>query len=370
MRIVVDGDKRYRQIIGFTSIDPNTVVGMYEGSSGYVATKEEAVDIRGPSGAMVADPDQEIVEVEGPPGKSAYQLWLDDGHSGTEADYLAWTVGPAPGQAAVDAAAAAYLADHPPAKGDKGDAGQTVTLDEVAAIVSAYMVSNPPESGDKGDKGDPGQNATLDQVQAAVNTYLMQNPVPAGQNATDGQVADAVASYLQSHPVATVKGDKGDKGDPGTNGTNGTNGVNGLNASDLQVATAVAAYLAMYPPARGEQGLKGDKGNTGDPGTNGLPGTTFLRQVNVTDTALIALGLGDVDIRYPCVGAVVGKRYLAFIRTYKINNAVSVTLGRPALYYIIDCYCAVVDTINVLHRRPAIVLGGKYELFTDIVEIP
>lgn len=35
--------------------------------------------------------------VEGPPGKSAYQSWLDVGYVGTEADFVAWLKGP-PGE--------------------------------------------------------------------------------------------------------------------------------------------------------------------------------------------------------------------------------------------------------------------------------
>jgi hypothetical protein len=33
----------------------------------------------------------------------------------------------------------------------------------------------------------------------------------------------------------------------------------------------------------------------------------------------------------------------------------------------VDCIAA--DTINIAHMRPAIALGAKYELFTDIVKV-
>lgn len=62
----------------------------------------------------------QVAGAQGPAGKSAYQIWLDAGNTGTEAQFLASLKGP---------------------KGDKGDTGP----------------QGP--KGDKGDKGDPGASA-------------------------------------------------------------------------------------------------------------------------------------------------------------------------------------------------------------------
>ena len=43
----------------------------------------------GPMGEVVLTPEQ-ITALKGDPGESAYQIWLDQGHTGTEADFLEW----------------------------------------------------------------------------------------------------------------------------------------------------------------------------------------------------------------------------------------------------------------------------------------
>ena len=44
---------------------------------------------RGPEGYVTLTPEQ-IAILKGEPGKSAYQSWLDQGHTGTEADFVNW----------------------------------------------------------------------------------------------------------------------------------------------------------------------------------------------------------------------------------------------------------------------------------------
>lgn len=172
-----------------------------------------------------------------------------------------------------------------------------------------------------------GSGASQLQIRRAVEQYFRENP-PAPGTATDGQVSAAVTDYMQRNPAPGGKG--------------------GLNTTDAQVAAAVAAYLTANPSARG---------------------MALLRQIVVTDTALLALGLGLVELQFACVGAVVGERYEAYIRSYKLNGAATATQGRPPGYWINSADCRVADTITVAHMRPALSLGGKYELFTDIMKV-
>jgi hypothetical protein len=228
---------------------------------------------------------------------------------------------PPQGGTATDEQVAAAVADYarrfPPTPGQPGPAP---TDAQVLDAVATYLAVNPPEPEDA-------------QVAQAVAAFLQANPPQRGlpgQDATAAQVTAAVTAYLQANPPAA-----------------------GKDATSAQIATAVAAYLQTHPPA---------------PGAPGAAGEVLVRQVNVTDTAVLAITLGTVDMQFPCAGAVVGERYKAHIRSHRLNNGATVQ-GRPALYWVVSADCRGVDTINVVHSRPALALGGKYELFTDIVKV-
>lgn len=201
-----------------------------------------------------------------------------------------------------------------------------------------------------------GSGASQRQVQRAVEEYFRNHPPQPG-TATDAQVSGAVSAYLSAHPPER--------------------GESGLDATPAQVATAVAAYLSANPPAPGANATPAQiaaavstyiAANPPAPGAPGAAGEVLLRQINVTDTATIAITLGTVDMQFPCAGAVVGERYKAHVRSHRLNNGTTLS-GRPALYWVVVADCRVADTINIVHMRPAIVLGGKYELFTDIVKV-
>lgn len=135
------------------------------------------------------------------PGKSAYQLWIDEGNKGTEQDFLASL------------------------KGEKGDAGAT---------------------GETGKTGQPGLSA----YQLAVNAgfkgsetewldYLRKGPQgqqgTPGKDGKDGQSAYQIwlnnghkgteTDFLNS--LIGVRGEQGPQGEPGKNGQDGAQGPQG-----------------------------------------------------------------------------------------------------------------------------------------------
>lgn len=373
-RIIADGDKRLRQIIGFAVVDQTNVMGMYEGQGGYVAHIEDAVDIRGPSGKNVAENPGQVIEVEGPKGddgQSAYELWQSAGNTGTLNDFLASLKGADASIGDIRMSVAQYLTDNPPA------AGQNATDAMVESAVNAWLTAHPPKDGEDGEDG---ANANDAMVADAVAVYLFNNPPAAGKDATPEMVATQVATYLAANPPSPGK--------PGTNGKSAelqvSNGFIQWRQSEGSWANLVAlsslagndgksvelqktATAIQWRQVGGTWAnlitiaeLKGDRGDAGQ---------TLLRQINVTDTATLAITLGVVDKQFPCVGAVPGERYQAYIRSFKLNNAATATAGRPAGYYVVAVDCLVADTINIAHMRPAIALGSKYELFTDIVKV-
>lgn len=88
---------------------------------------------------------------EGAAGKSAYEIWLDEGHQGTQADFLNWLRG----KDGVDGA-----------KGDKGDAGENGTDGTQGTKGDKGDTGATGEAGAKGDKGDKGDTGAAGEAGA------------------------------------------------------------------------------------------------------------------------------------------------------------------------------------------------------------
>ena len=159
------------------------------------------------------------------PGKSAYQLWLDEGNKGTEQDFLASL------------------------KGEKGDAGET---------------------GETGKTGQPGLSA----YQLAVNAgfkgsekewldFLRQGPQgPQGESGKDGKDGQsAYQIWLNNGHKGTetdflnsligARGEQGPQGEPGKNGQDGAQGPQGqpgLNGKDGATPTLKIGTITSVDP--------------------------------------------------------------------------------------------------------------------------
>lgn len=318
LRAVVWEGKVLLELVGSQMVPVDITSELYISVNGYTSDPDQAQNF--------ASTENVTIESPGAPGKSAYQLWLDNGHEGTYADYEAFNKGPKGNDASptdIQASVDAYISAHPPAAGEDGAdatpeqiatavsaylqsnppaAGQNATPAQIAQAVNDWLTSNPPAKGDKGDKGDtgnPGQNATDAQVATQVASYLTVNPPPQGapgQNATDLQVSQAVNTYLVAHPVSNGKSveirvDSGQiqtrqTGDAnwtnlisvaaltGATGNPGTNGIDGKQVELQKTATAIQwrltggtwADLVLLSAITGPQGVKGDTGNTGNTG--------------------------------------------------------------------------------------------------------
>lgn len=178
------------------------------------------------------------INSQGAPGKSAYQVWLDAGNTGTELDYLAAI------------------------KGEKGDPG--------------------PE----GKQGQPGVNANGFDYQGMIDDPAFL-PLPSPSNVSQAwsygtylYVSNGT-SWINMGQIVGPKGDKGDKGDTGAAGKDGTDGTDGIDGEDGDSAYQIwlnagnfgteADFLASL---KGEKGDKGDKGDQGIQGVQGIQGQT------------------------------------------------------------------------------------------------
>ncbi|KRM92790.1 minor structural protein [Loigolactobacillus rennini DSM 20253] len=125
---------------------------------------------------------------DGADGQSAYQLWLAQGNTGTEQDFLQSLVG------------------QPGAPGAKGDPGKQGS------------------KGDKGEPGSPGKAATI-----AVGT------VTTGNADSKAQVTNAGTASAAKFSFVIPKGDRGQAGATGPKGDTGARGPAGKDAASLVI---------------------------------------------------------------------------------------------------------------------------------------
>ncbi len=181
-------------------------------------------------------PDTTVIQGEkgdkGDDGKSAYEIWLELGNTGTEADFLNFLKGNSV-ELSVQNNSLVYrpvdYSGHPVymwthlynmglLKGEKGDAGER----GLQGI-----------QGEKGDKGDDGQNGEngKDGKDGSDGKSAYETWLELGNTGTEsdflkslkGEKGDTGERGLQG-----IKGEKGDKGDIGQKGENGMDGTDGF----------------------------------------------------------------------------------------------------------------------------------------------
>lgn len=110
-------------------------------------------------------------------GASAYETWLAEGHTGSEADFLEWLRGP---------------------KGDKGDRGEQGPVGPRGATGETGAQGEPGEKGDKGDKGEKGDQG-IQGLTGATGATGATGPVgPQGPQGPAGSDASVTSQNIQS----------------------------------------------------------------------------------------------------------------------------------------------------------------------------
>lgn len=179
---------------------------------------------RGPQGEK-GDPGEN--GSDGAPGKSAYEVALDNGYQGSETEWLnSLKMGP--------------KGD----KGDKGDPGEPGKDGVDGAKGDPGAVGPAGPKGEKGEKGDKGETGPAGKDGAKGDPGTVG---PKGDPGVQGEKGDPGVKGDQGEPGP--KGDKGDRGDQGPQGPQGEQGVKG---------------------DTGQQGEKGDTGETGPQGEAGV----------------------------------------------------------------------------------------------------
>ena len=218
---------------------------------------------KGPQGIQGPKGDTGATGATGQNGKSAYQVWLEAGHSGSENDFINSLKGP---------------------KGDTGSQGPVGPIGPqgkqgiqgVAGPTGATGIQGP-----KGDKGDTGANLYYSTYEASPNQKTMYwtdlhpvaNPPRVGEHVImpSGKVYQITEVNNNASPkcygigelladLHGIQGPKGDKGDVGPAGKDGATGPKGNPGKD------------GAPGKNGERGPKGDPGIPGHDGPQGKRG--------------------------------------------------------------------------------------------------
>ncbi|MDZ5437914.1 hypothetical protein EGO58_01735 [Limosilactobacillus reuteri] len=159
------------------------------------------------------------------PGKSAYQLWLDEGNKGTETDFLKSLKG-AKGETG--------------ATGETGQAGQPGLSAYQLAVQSGFKGSETEwldflRKGPQGPQGTPGKDGK--DGQSAYQIWL--------NNGHEGTETDFLNSLIGA------RGEQGPQGEPGKNGQDGAQGPQGqpgLNGKDGATPTLKIGTIASVDP--------------------------------------------------------------------------------------------------------------------------
>lgn len=166
------------------------------------------------------------------PGKSAYQLWLDEGNKGSEQDFLASLKGAKGDQGAT---------------GETGQAGQPGLSAYQLAVQSGFKGSETEwldflRKGPQGPKGEPGKDGK--DGQSAYQIWL--------NNGHEGTETDFLNSLIGARGEQGPKGEPGQNGQDGAQGPQGQPGQNGKDGATPSLKFGTITSVAPDQPAKAE----------------------------------------------------------------------------------------------------------------------
>lgn len=215
--------------------------------------------------------------VNGESGKTPYDLWLENGNTGTMQDYLNSLVGPRGPQGEKGDSI----------KGDRGERGET----GLTGVGIQGPSGNPGKDGVDGKNGADGKAATI-----AVGS-VTSGSAPAVTNS--GTSSAAVFNFVLQ------KGEQGAKGaDSTVAGPRGDPGPAGSDALATPLATtAPAALAASAAVGTGTTAARADH-------VHPLPSgrLAYVGDINVTETLLVSLALGMKRKTFTLNGIAVGDK--------------------------------------------------------------
>lgn len=395
------------ELVGSMMVPVDTSTELYIGPNGYTDDPDEAQNF--------ASTENVTIESPGAPGKSAYQLWLDDGNTGTYADYQAFNKGPQGIQGVAGPQGPQGDIGPAGAKGDAGIAGQNGLDGETGPAgpkgdQGIQGIVGP--QGEKGAKGDPGIEGPVGSIgpqgpKGDVGSTGSQGPIgntgpqgiqgplgPQGVKGDKGDVGqDGVTGPIGLTGATGAQGPKGDKGDTGSTGPVGLTGPTGSTGATGATGSQGPKGDTGATGSQGIQGAKGDTGSTGSAGaaatiaagtvTKNAPGTsptvtnsgtssaaTFnfglpiglqgvqLGTITLAETAVVAITAGPRIVTFTLAGVIAGEPLEIF--------AIS---AMPAGYGIFGAVATAANTIQVTLMVPLLAIGASYSIPCKIIAL-
>ena len=314
----VNFEATWRNLVDNLSFDDGT------GSS--FSIKESHFDSDGNTIVTFTDNSQIVINagkkgnngLQGPQGKSAYQVAVDAGYVGSESEWMASLKGEKGDQGPKGDPGEQGLQGP---KGDPGEPGKQGPKGNPGEQGIQGPKGDPGEQGIQGPKGDPGKSAyqvavdngfigTEDEWLASLKQGPKGDQGEPGKQGADGKSAyqlavDSGFVGSESDWLISLKGEKGDqgpkgnpgeqglqgpkgnpgeqglqgpKGNPGEQGLQGPKGDPGKSAYQLAVDSGFVGsesdWLTSLKGEKGDQGPKGDPGEQGERGEQGLKGNT------------------------------------------------------------------------------------------------
>ena len=188
--------------------------------------------VTGPTGATGSD------------GKSAYEVWIDEGNTGTEADFLNGLVGPQGPQGQTGP------------EGPQGPAG--VGLNNKGAWVSGTTYAGNDYVFDQ--KSQDSRDNSMWICQASAPFVSTTHPYEDGSRWVE---------------FSAPQGEKGEDGEPGPTGPTGSQGIQGIQGPTGPTGSqGIQGIQGIQGPTgpTGSQGIQGIQGPTGPTGSQGIQG--------------------------------------------------------------------------------------------------
>jgi hypothetical protein len=316
----------YQPVEGDLIINPSSELEYFDGNTwqnfGSIKGDQGPQGLKGDPGAPGIDGQDGAPGQDGSNGLSAYEVWISQGNSGNEQDFLLAITGPQG------------------LKGDKGDQG------DVGPIGPQGLKGDQGDVGDTGPQGPAGLGINLKGTESTFSSLTQYESTASAGDAysivDEGfalYVWDGQSAWINAGSIQGPKGDKGDQGDvgptgatgpqgsvgpqglPGQDGLDGIDGATGSSAYEIWLSLgntgSQSDFLSSLVGPKGDtgdtgltgpQGLKGDKGDTGDQGIQGTPGQDGADGVDGSSAYQLWLSLGNTGTQQDFISSLTGPK--------------------------------------------------------------